>query len=105
MTIMEGNFSAQSVTSKGKVYKYDDLRCQMNDIKRNASIQKQTVHYVANYLNGEEFLEHGQSFFVMAADFNSPMAGNVAAFKTETDAKELAEQKGGQPIMLQDAFR
>ncbi|MCB0737514.1 MAG: nitrous oxide reductase accessory protein NosL [Bacteroidetes bacterium] len=102
MSITEMEFACQTITKKGKVYKYDDLKCQMADAKKYDT--KEPTFYVANYLANGEFLKHNEAFFIKASDLKSPMAGNVAAFRTEDEATKIAYEKGGERIELKDAF-
>ena len=102
MTIMSQNFSCQTVTKKGRVYKYDDLKCQVLDAERNGS--KSDALYVANYLNETEFILHKDAQFVFAAKFTSPMAGNVAAVLTQSEAEVLMAEKEGEIISIENAF-
>lgn len=103
MTIMSQNFSCQTVTKKGRVYKYDDLKCQMMDAHRRASAED--AFYVTNFLNENEFIQHKNAQFVHSTNLKSPMAGNVAAVLTHAEAEVLIAEKKGELIKIEDAFK
>lgn len=102
MTIMEENFAGEAVTPKGKIYKYDDLKCLLIDKDARSKKLDGSAYYIANYFNGPEFLELSKAVLVEAPSLKSPMAGNVAAIKTKQEAEKLAEEKEGQIVDLED---
>jgi len=104
MTIMEENFAGEIVTAKGKVYMYDDLSCLLKHNNQESKKMEGAELYIANYLNGSQFLKTSEAFYVKAAALKSPMAGNVAALAFEADAESLAKEKDGQLITLDDVL-
>ena len=102
MTIMEENFAGETITPKGKVFKYDDLKCLIMD--RNARSKKLNgaTFYIANYLNGPEFIPLSKAILVEAPALKSPMAGNVAAVNTREEAEKLVREKEGEIVALAD---
>lgn len=99
MTILDENFVAENVTAKGRVYKYDDLKCWALDRKK-----PDAQGYVVNYYHPETFLKTDAAYFVKAVSLKSPMAGNVAAVATMEEAQKLAQEHNGEIIALSDAF-
>ncbi len=105
MTIMEENFACQTITSKGKVYLYDDLKCQIKEKRSNEKSFKGAQFYVSNYLDDGAFLVSEKAFFIESSEFKSPMAGNVAAVATQSEAEILASEKKGKIISIENAFK
>jgi len=89
MSIVEDKYATETVTSKGKVYKYDDISCM---IRHHRTLEKKdfALQVVNNFDNPEEFLDVEKAFFIQSDQYSSPMGGNTAAFKTaEKDADIL----------------
>lgn len=91
MTIMDKKFGCELVTSKGKVYKFDDVHCMAKFYKANLSNEQNYAHIAVNDFNTEGVMIDAQnSFFLKSESFKSPMRGDIAAFKSENDAKTIA---------------
>jgi copper chaperone NosL len=105
MTIMEENFACQTITKKGKVYVYDDLKCQIKEKRSNERSLSGAQFYVSNYLDDGAFLAFEQAFFIESSEFKSPMAGNIAAVATQSEAEVLASEKNGKVISIVNAFK
>lgn len=100
MSIVEDRYAAETVTSKGKVYKYDDISCM---IRHNRSMETKDFAFqvVNNFDAPEEFLDVNKAAFIRSDQYASPMGGNTAAFRT-------AEKEAGITIytwaQLQEIF-
>ena len=103
MTLMSPNFACQTITTKGKIYMYDDLKCQLMD--ENMKTEKEARFYVANYYNGNEFIAHRDAQFVYSEELKTPMAGHVAAVKTAEEKNTFIEENGGKLVEINDVFR
>ena len=92
MTIVSKAFSAQAVSQKGKQYKYDAIECLVNDqLQHNYDM---TIHLVANFEQPGSMINVLNAGFVINDSIKSPMGGNLAAFKKESDVVS----KGGEGI-------
>jgi copper chaperone NosL len=97
MTIMDQRFGAELVTTKGKVYKFDDLFCLHNFYKANGAKDAEYSHILVNdYSNPGALLDLRKAQLLKAASLRSPMAGNVAAFLT-ADALKAIQQAQDAP--------
>lgn len=86
MSIVEDRYAAETVTSKGKVYKYDDISCMIRH-NRNMETKDFVFRVVNNFDHPEEFLDVNKAAFIRSDQYASPMGGNTAAFHTaETEA-------------------
>lgn len=95
MTLAEKNFGGELVTRKGKVYVFDDVNCLLSFYHNGTSPGELAFTLVVDYEHPGEFLDAGETFFVKSEAFRSPMAGNVAAFKTYDRAMAFKREKGG----------
>lgn len=79
MSIVDDKYATETVTSKGKVYKYDDISCMIRHHRtmENADLAFRVVN---NFSHPEEFLDVEKAFFIQSDQYASPMGGNTAAF-------------------------
>lgn len=95
MTLAEKTFGGELVTRKGKVFVFDDLNCMLSFYHSQAIHENLAFTLVVDYEHPGEFLNAGETFFVKSDKLRSPMAGNVAAFKSYDRAMEFKRKKGG----------
>ncbi|SDC06300.1 nitrous oxide reductase accessory protein NosL [Niabella drilacis] len=79
MSISDGRFAAELITTKGRVYKFDDLGCM---IRYAAATPSQLVqhYYVSDFTNDHQLTDATTAWYVQNEALRSPMAGNTAAF-------------------------
>ncbi len=86
MTLMDKKFGAEVVTSKGKVYKFDDMNCMVNFLN-SGSVQEEEIAYrlVIDFANPEKLIDAKDAHYVKSDNIRSPMASEVAAFSKKED--------------------
>ena len=86
MTLMDKKFGAEVVTTKGKVYKFDDINCMVNFLN-SGYIEEQNIAHrlVIDFANAEKFINAKDAHYVKSDKIRSPMASEVAAFSTKED--------------------
>jgi copper chaperone NosL len=100
MTIMDSKFGGELVTKKGKVYKFDDVRCVAVFLERRG-VELSDIHKTlfVNYDNNpNDFVEVKHAEFVVSSQFKSPMAGNAAAFKSKKEAEKKSAEIPGSKV-------
>lgn len=101
MTISDPQFGGEIITTKGKVYKFDDLHCLMEFLKEN-NVPKTTVKdiYAVNFSGSNNLIKANESLLLYKSDFlHSPMNGNIAAFDNrDSFAVVINKLKGGMPL-------
>lgn len=95
MTLTQSGFGGELVTEKGKVLVFDDMNCLVSYYTGEGKSEELAFTLVVDYENPADFLNAGQTFFVKSDSLRSPMAGNVAAFKTFDRAAKFKRSKGG----------
>lgn len=97
MTISEEHFAAELITQKGRVYTFDDISCLIAFRNENSDklMKSAYVHY---YPGKNELIPAETAFYIKSPELRSPMAGNIAAFKTEAEAQEYNSQLKGEII-------
>lgn len=96
MTISDARFGVEIITNKGKIIKFDDVKCMQGFVDQDMSIKEKIKSiYAANYLEPSELLNVNEAFFAHSFEYRSPMGGNVAAFNNlESLNKVNSEMKG-----------
>jgi copper chaperone NosL len=96
MTIVDTHFGAEILTKKGRVYKFDDVRCIANYIN-TGRISKNEIGSVLfiDYNNSKDFVSSKTAVFVVSDALKSPMGSNAAAFTSGQAAKENANTNSG----------
>ncbi|HEX7846545.1 MAG TPA: nitrous oxide reductase accessory protein NosL, partial [Chitinophagaceae bacterium] len=96
MTIMDPKFGCEIITTKGKLYKFDDAICIARFLTENKLAEKdikQTL--VINFDKQNDFLAVNKAVFVLAQAVKTPMNSHVAAFATKDAAEKFSADKSG----------
>ncbi len=91
MSISDGRFVAELITTKGRAYKFDDLGCLFSYA---GSLPAENIknHYVGDYTKNNALMDASTAWYVHHESFRSPMAGNTAAFPSREAAAEYAQK-------------
>ncbi len=90
MSIVDNRFGTELITTKGKVYKFDDLHCMVGYMKRDNVKEADMAHIVVNdFNNGGSFLPVKNAYFLKNETFKSPMRVDIASFKNEAEASTV----------------
>lgn len=96
MMITDPRFSAEVITKKGRIYKFDDVDCLKSFLKNNN--HEYSSFFVTNYLPPHDLYEAHSLFYVKSSELRSPMGGNIAAFTDKQSADEYASKLTGHNI-------
>ena len=91
MKIADGKFGGELITTKGRVYKFDDIHCMMNYCKENETKTVQSF-YIHDFNQSNVLIPAETSFYIKGGDINSPMHGNTIAVQTKEEAEQLAKK-------------
>ncbi len=81
MTISDARFGIEIISKKGKVFKFDDVKCTLGFIEQDTLFKAKIKDiYATNYLIPSQFINIKQAYLLHSIDFRSPMGGNIAAF-------------------------
>jgi copper chaperone NosL len=106
MTIVDKRFAGEVVTTKGKVYKFDDVRCVV-DFLHDGTVKQENVEgtYLTSYDGNNDFVRVEQSYYCKAEELRSPMGGNIAAFKDEASRDKVNQQMQGRVVTWEEINR
>lgn len=90
MGLADFKYGGEIITKKGKVYKFDDLRCMINYIKSNSIEEKDISKTLTmNFNKPNEFIDVRKAFYLVSSELRSPMGSNAAGFSTKAEAEKL----------------
>jgi copper chaperone NosL len=87
MTISDPKFGAETVTSQGRVYKYDAIECMINAMKEDRKENSQVL--ATPYDLPHTLMSKDSLVFVFSPEIHSPMGANLAAFRNRSTAISL----------------
>ena len=106
MTIMDKKFGGELVTSKGKVYRFDDAQCLIDFMKSDAIPKDaQFTVYLLDYSGDGSFIPSDKAFLVKSEALHTPMGGNIAAFKDEASRKKIADDLHGTSVSWSELIK
>jgi copper chaperone NosL len=97
MTISNIRFATELKTSKGRVFKFDDMACLLNYKKENANTTSAKC-YISDYLVPNALLKADSLFYISGEAIGSPMGGNIAAFSNSDSAQAYLVRFSAQPL-------
>lgn len=82
MTVTDSKFGGELITSKGKIYVFDDLSCMVIYHKqRKEKASANDRYFVVDYLGEMPFIPAEQAYFLKSETvFRTPMGSSTAAF-------------------------
>jgi copper chaperone NosL len=84
MTLMDNKFGAEVITTKGKVYKFDDVNCMLGFLHGDElKNPEQTTILIVDFSAPEKLIDATTAKYVKSEQIRSPMASTIAAFETE----------------------
>jgi copper chaperone NosL len=101
MTITSDKFFTECTTTKGRLYKFDDMSCMVAFVKDNKNIPY-AQYYVVDFLNPQHFIKTDQAVLLQHESFKSPMGGNIAAFKNADEASTYSNQPNTNQLVWSD---
>ncbi len=102
MTIANGKFGAELITTKGRYYKFDDVACMLQYAKSNQVMVK--MFFVNDYLKENELIPVEKSFFLKGGTISSPMRGNIATFSTSKEQKEFQAKLNAEAMTWEQVY-
>lgn len=83
MQLMDNKFGCEIVTTKGKIFKFDDINCMLGFID-NTSLNEQDMAHclVIDYASPGELIDARKALYLRSEQIKTPMASNVAAFQS-----------------------
>jgi len=94
MTIIDNKFSAELVTIKGRVFKFDAIECMIRSINENTDL-KYSYILVADHSSPGNLFDAHKGSFIISKNIPSPMGAFLSGYPTEDIAKQVLKEAGG----------
>ena len=99
MTISDNRFGAQLITSKGKIYNFDDIHCLQTYLGAEASnLSGKERIYFTNFSSDHSLIYSKDAFLLKSPELKSPMGGNIAAFNQQDSLQKMKDFYHGSNI-------
>lgn len=106
MGIADFRFGGEVITKKGKIYKFDDMRCMMDFIKSGTIEEKDiSKKLFLNFEKPNEFLDVKTAWFVASKEIRSPMNSNISAYASKAAAENILKDKQGEIVTWDDIYQ
>ena len=96
MTVVDQQYAAQLVTTKGKSFVFDATECMIN---YNRAEENQRHEYsqvlVTDYLSPTKLIDAETASYIRSEQLPSPMGAFITAVEKDTDIEELKEKYNG----------
>jgi copper chaperone NosL len=90
MTLMDNKFGAEILTTKGKIYKFDDTNCMLNFYNSGqVPAEEMQEILIIDFSKPEHMIDARNALYVKSESIKSPMASNIAAFQSNNDLKKF----------------
>ena len=101
MAISQKRFAAELINKQDEVFKFDEIGCMVNYLKQHP--QTPAAYFVADSVSGE-WLDGTTATYVHSAEFETPMSGNIVAFRDRTLAEKAATTRQGELLTPQQLW-
>lgn len=102
MPFGDARFGAELITSKGKVYKFDDAHCLTSFISQSGKATNNAKIYFVNFSDNHSFIEATQAYYLKSEVFRTPMNGNIAAFQNQESLQAAKQIFGGTELKWEE---
>ncbi|MCC7233550.1 MAG: nitrous oxide reductase accessory protein NosL [Bacteroidia bacterium] len=104
MIISDPRFGAELITSKGKVFKFDDIVCLSAFIADPATNTGTGYRvYFTDYCGDHALTEAGKSYLLSGSDIACPMQGHLVSFSNPDSLQVVMELFSGEPVSWSQA--
>jgi copper chaperone NosL len=93
---MDKKFGAELVTTKGKVFKFDDVNCMLSYYNSGHTQPTEFSHrLVVDFSQPSRLIDAADAFYLKSPAIKSPMASQIAAFGEKEEMEELKNELKG----------
>ncbi|MBL7858764.1 MAG: nitrous oxide reductase accessory protein NosL [Cyclobacteriaceae bacterium] len=96
MTIMDKRFGGEVVSTKGKVFKFDDANCMIGFLNSGYLEEANIAHrLVIDFNTPEKLVMAENAFYIKSDQLKTPMASQVAAFEEKSKSDSFKKEFNG----------
>jgi copper chaperone NosL len=106
MTIADPRFAAELVTTRGRVYVFDDVGC-LTAFAAGGSVPSGVVHsmWVHDFLRPDSLLDARTAVYLRVDSLRTPMSSHIAALAPGIEADSGRARLGGVPLTWEELRR
>lgn len=101
MAISEKQYAAELIDSDGQAFKFDDIGCLVNFIKKGSINLTGASLFVMDF-NQRQWVNADNAYYVRSSEITTPMNGGIVAFKEQAKAQEAAGKYHGKLLRLKE---
>jgi copper chaperone NosL len=101
MTVIDKKFGAELINKKGKVVKFDSGECMLAYIHADKKFEAAKI-LIINYANPAGLIDADKAYFLHGGKVNSPMGGQLAAFKSKEEAEKFQKEFAAELLVWSD---
>lgn len=110
MTLTDKRYGSELITTKGKVFKFDDLNCLCSFLGEGKIAEQEIAQIVSvDFKKTGTFIDVQKAEFLQNEALKSPMRGDIACFSDLKDLQAVQTELGGGTSMdwpaVKNAFR
>lgn len=106
MGITDIRYAAELITTKGRVYKFDDIGCLVSYVHTAMPDKKDVKEiYLVDFSGDHTLVKAKDCFFLAGGDIHTPMNGNIAAFKHEDSMKLMSARLKAIPTSWDQLYK
>ena len=106
MPVSDNRFGGELITTRGKIYKFDDAGCMLSFLKsEEIKIEGQNSIYAVDFSGSHLLIPVSNSKFLKSEALKSPMNGNIAAFANADSLQSSLEKFPGKILDWEDLIR
>ncbi len=103
MTLMDNKFGAELVSTKGKIFKFDDSNCLISFIHTGELSEQDIAHcMITDFASPGVLIDARSAFYIRSEQIKSPMAGRVAAFQNKVSLDGYNKTWEGEELQWSD---
>jgi copper chaperone NosL len=103
MTLMDNKFGAEVVSTKGKIFKFDDANCLVNFLNGEELADKDIAQcLITEYASPGVLVNAKTALYIKSEQIKSPMASNIAAFNNKTTLLHYNDTWKGEKLTWRD---
>ena len=101
MAISEKQYAAELIDSDGQVFKFDDIGCLLNFMKKRSINVSGASLFVMDF-NQRQWVKADNAYYLRSPDVTTPMNGGIIAFKDQGKAREAEAKYHGKLLRFKE---
>lgn len=101
MAISEKQYAAELLDSDEQPFKFDDIDCMLNFIKKRSVNMSASTLFVMDF-ELRDWIKADASYYVRSPELKTPMNGGIIAFKDRSQAQQAADKYHGKLLRFKE---